>query len=272
MFAHDFVRHAWLAGTGIGLCCGALGWFAVLRGQLFAGDALSHVAFVGAIGAALVPIDVRLGLFALTVAVAFGMAGLGRRAQAGDEVVGLVFAWILGLGLLLLTLLARSSAGGTGVAAANALFGSIYSLSAGAAASAAAVGFGLVAGLAMVLRPLLLASLDPELAIARGIPVRGLGVAFLLAIGLITADGTPSIGALLVLGLLAAPAGAAHKLAAGPRRGVALSAALAVLAVWGGLTVSYLLPAVPPSSAIIALAAGAYAAASARERWRGRAA
>ena len=100
--------------------------------QLFAGDALSHVAFVGAIGAAVVGLDERVGLFVLTLAVAGGMAALGPRRRADDAVIGTVFAWILGIGMLLLTLLATSSAGGAGISAANALFGSIYSLSAGA--------------------------------------------------------------------------------------------------------------------------------------------
>lgn len=268
MFDHDFVRNAYLAGTGIGLSCGVLGWFIVLRGQLFAGDALSHVAFVGAIAAALIGIDERFGVFALTVLLAAGMAGLGRRAEAGDDVIGLLFAWILGIGLLLLALLAKSAAGGTGVAAVNALFGSIYSLSAGASALAAAIGVLVAAGALTVLRPLLLASLDGELAAIRGVPVRVLGVGFLVAVALITADGTQAIGALLVLGLLGAPAGAAHQLTADPRRGIALSAAVAVLAVWGGLALAYAVPALPPSSAIIGLAAAAYACAAASRRLR----
>jgi zinc/manganese transport system permease protein len=270
MFAHDFVRHAWLAGTGVGLCCGVVGWLVVLRAQLFAGDALSHVAFVGAIAAALVGVDERLGLFATTAAVALAMAGMGRRARASDDVIGLVFAWILGVGLLLLALVARSAAGGTGVAAVNALFGSIYSLSAGQAATTSAVGLGVTLVVLVALRPLMLSSLDPDLAATLGVPVRALGVLVLLALGAIAADGTLAVGALLVLGLLAAPAGAAHKLASDPRRGLALSGALAVAAVWGGLVLSYAIPQLPPSSAIIALAAGAYAAAGLWGSWRRR--
>jgi zinc/manganese transport system permease protein len=262
MFAHDFVRNAYLAGTGIGLGCGIIGWFVVLRAQLFAGDALSHVAFVGAIAAAVIGIDPRIGLFVLTLAGAGVLAGLGRRAQADDTTIGLLFAWILGVGLLLLSLLATSAAGGSGIAAVNALFGSIYSLSAGASLLAALIALA-ACGVALVaLRPLLLSSVDPELATIRGVPVRRLGVAFLILVALITADGTQAIGALLVLGLLSAPAGAAHQLTADPRRGLALSAAIAVGAVWGGLALSYAIASIPPSSAIVGLAATAYAAAS----------
>src|SRR5437763_1797765 len=99
MFAHGFVRDAYLAGTFIALACGVIGWLVVLRGQVFAGDALSHVAFVGAIGAAVIGLDERVGLFALTLALAAAMAALGRRSQADDVVIGITFAWILGLGV-----------------------------------------------------------------------------------------------------------------------------------------------------------------------------
>jgi zinc/manganese transport system permease protein len=262
MLAHDFVRNAYLAGTAIGLGCGIIGWFVVLRGQLFAGDALSHVAFVGAIAAAVLGLDERVGLFVLTVAMAGGMAALGPRSQAGDTVIGLMFAWILGVGLLLLSLLATSSAGASGISAANTLFGSIYSLGAGASRVAALIAVAVAVAILLAHRPLLLASLDAELAAVRGVPVRALGAGFLIALALLTADGTQAIGALLLLGLLSAPAGAAHRLTADPRRGVALSALLAVGCVWGGLAISYAVGSIPPSSAIIGLAGAAYALAA----------
>src|SRR5436309_235874 len=116
MFTHDFVRNAYLAGTPIALACGGLGWFVVLRAQVFAGDALSHVAFVGAIAAGVLGLDERVGLFGLTLFVALALAGLGRRAQADDAVIGTTFAWMLGVGLLLLTVLAMSANGGNGIA------------------------------------------------------------------------------------------------------------------------------------------------------------
>jgi zinc/manganese transport system permease protein len=262
VFAHAFIRNAYLAGTFVALACGCLGWFVVLRGQLFAGDALSHVAFVGAIAAAVAGVDERIGLFALTLLVAGGMAGLGRRAQADDAVIGTVFAWILGIGLLLLTILATSSAGGNGVTTANALFGSIYSLTTGGSVLAAAIALSVVLALLAGFRPLLLATIDPELAIVRGVPVRLLGVVFLGLLAVVTAESTQAVGALLLLGLLAAPAGAAHKLVRGPVRGVAASGALAVVAMWGGLALSYAISSLPPSSAIIGLAAAEYAGAS----------
>jgi zinc/manganese transport system permease protein len=270
MFAHDFVRNAYLAGTFIALACGTIGWLVVLRGQLFAGDALSHVAFVGAIGAAVLGADERVGLVVLTLALAGAMATLGRRAQADDVVIGITFAWILGLGVLALTLLATSTNAASGITAANALFGQIYTLGAGPARLAALVGLVIAAVVLAGFRPLLLSTLDPELAVVRGVRVRVLGAAFLALLAVVTAESTEAVGALLLLGLLAAPAGAAQLLSARPYVGLALSAGIAVAAMWGGLALSYAIAALPPSSAIIGLAAGAYLAAALLVRIRRR--
>jgi zinc/manganese transport system permease protein len=268
MFAHEFVRNGYLAGTFIALACGTVGWLIVLRAQVFAADALSHVAFVGAIAAVALGLDERLGLFIATIAVAAGLGLLGPRGQAGDVVIGIVFAWILGIGVLLLTVLATSPQGGNGVTGANTLFGSIYSLSASASRVTAVVGLGVAVATVICFRPLVLSTLDGELATLRGVPVRLLGVAFLGLVAVVTAESTQAIGALLLLGLISAPAGAAHQLTARPYRGLALSAALAIAATWGGLALSYAIPSLPPSTAIIGLAAAAYAAAGLTRRAR----
>jgi zinc/manganese transport system permease protein len=262
MFAHEFVRNAWLAGTFIALACGVIGWFVVVRAQVFAGDALSHVAFVGAIAAAVAGVDERVGLFALTLALAGAMGALGRRAQADDVTIGITFAWILGIGVLLLAILATSGTGASGITTANALFGSIYSLSAGAAIIAAAVTVAVTGFVLGVARPLLLATLDPELATLRGVPVRALGLAFLAALAIVCAESTQAVGALQLLGLIAAPGGAARALTARPYRGLAISGAIAVGSMWGGLALSYAIGQLPASTAIIGLAAGTYAAAA----------
>jgi zinc/manganese transport system permease protein len=263
MLTHEFFRSALLAGTFVAAACGVVGYFVVLRVQVFAGDALSHVAFVGAIAAAVVGVDERAGLFALTLVLGAAMAGLGRRAQADDVTIGIVFSWVLGLGVLLIALLSTSSSGGNGLIVANTLFGSIFGLSAGQGELAAAIGFGVVLLAMTIARPLLFASLDPELAGLHGVPVRALGLALLLLIGIVTAEGTQAIGALLVLGLIAAPAGAALRLTSRPYLGMALSGAIALAAMWGGIALSYAVPSLPPSTAIVALAVGAYALASA---------
>jgi zinc/manganese transport system permease protein len=185
-------------------------------------------------------------------------AGLGERARADDVTVGVAFAWILGLGVLFLDLFNAGAGGGSGIIGARALFGSIFGLSGGQALLAAAIAVVLIAAALTIARPLLFASLDPAVAIARGVPAGMLGTIFLVLVGADAAEATQAVGALLLLGLLAAPAGAAHRLTASPYRGMALSAALALASVWIGIAISYRSAALPPSSAIVLVAGGIY--------------
>jgi zinc/manganese transport system permease protein len=258
MFAHEFFRNALLAGTSIALACGLVGHFLVLRAQVFAGDALSHVAFTAALAAAAAGVDTRIGLFAGTVAFALILGGIGERASADDVTIGIVFAWILGLGVFFLALFSTGSGGGNGLLGARALFGSIFGLSAGDARLAAVIGVGIVATILAIARPLLFASVDLAVAATRGVPVRVLGLLFLALAGATAGEATQAVGALLLLGLLAAPAGAAQRLSANPYVALALSGAFAVLAVWLGLVLSYLIPSLPPSTAVIGVAAAIY--------------
>jgi zinc/manganese transport system permease protein len=258
MFAQEFVRNAWLAGTAIALASGLVGYFVVLRAQVFAGDALSHVAFTGALAAAAAGIDIRIGLFAATIAIALALGSLGDRSNADDVTIGVTFAAILGLGVYFLALFSAGSGGGNGLLGARTLFGSIFGLSAADAVVAALIAAGIIALLLAIARPLLFASIDPAVAAVRGIPVRALGLLLLALLAATTAEATQAIGALLALGLLAAPAGAAQRLTANPYHALGLSAAIAVVCTWAGLTLSYLIPKLPPSSAIIAVAAGIY--------------
>ena len=264
ILSHPFMRNAFLAGTGIAASCGVVGYFVVLRGQVFTGDALSHVAFTGALAALAAGFDLRLGLFGATVAVAVGMGALGRAGQADDVVIGSVFAWMLGLGVLFLSIYTAGSSGSNGTAGVSVLFGSILGLSPGAAQTAAVIGAAVCVGIVLVARPLLFASVDEGIAAAAGVPVRALGIGFLALVAVTAAGTTQAVGALLLLGLLAAPAAAAHRLTDAPYRGMALSAGLAVLAMWAGLTLSYVFPATPPSFAIVAVATAIYAVAAGR--------
>lgn len=258
MFSHEFVRHAFLAGTAIALACGLIGYFLVLRAQVFAGDALSHVAFTGALAAAAAGIDTRIGLFAGTILLAVILGGLGDRSRADDVTIGILFVWILGLGVLFLALFSSGTGGGNGLLGARTLFGSIFGLSGADARLAAVIAAAIILVLLTIARPLLFASIDPLVAAARGVPVRALGLLLLALLGATTAEATQAIGALLLLGLIAAPAGAAHRLAANPYRALGLSAVLAVLSTWTGLTLSYVIPQLPPSSAIVAVAGAIY--------------
>jgi zinc/manganese transport system permease protein len=262
MFSHPFMQYAFLAGTAVALAAGLVGYFLVLRAQVFTADALSHVAFTGALAALAAGLDARLGLFAVTIMVALGMGALGRRARADDVVIGGVFAWILGLGVFFLTLYTTTRSGANGSASVTVLFGSIFGLTGPRAALTALIAAGICLIMAAIARPLLFASLDETVAAARGVPVRLLGYGFLALVGTTAAEATQVVGALLILGLLAAPAGAASRLTTRPLRALWLSAAIAVASVWIGLTASYTLPTMPPSFAILAVATGVYALAA----------
>ncbi|HTY72535.1 MAG TPA: metal ABC transporter permease [Actinomycetes bacterium] len=261
LFSHAFMVDALLAGVPIAALAGLVGYFMVLRSQIFTGDALSHAAFTGALGALAFGIDARLGLFTVTLAVAAGLGLLGNHGRADDVVIGTVFAWVLGLGVLALSVYASSyHATSNGAAGVTVLFGSIFGISSTQATLAAAIAFVLIGLMLGIARPLLFASLDQAIAAARGVPVRGLGVVFLLIVGATAAEATQAVGALLLLGLLAAPAGAAQRLTTRPYVGMTLAAALSMLAMVTGLLTSYLIPKVPPSFAILAVATLIYAA------------
>src|SRR5262249_41450448 len=170
---HPFMRYAFVAGTAVALAAGLIGYFLVLRAQIFTADALSHVAFAGALGALAAGLDLLLGLFVMTIAVALGMGALGRRARPDDVVIGGVFAWILGLGVLFLRLYTTPRGGSaSGRAGVGVLFGSISGFPGAGAALPAAIALGVCVALAAVARPLLFASLDEAVAAARGVPVR----------------------------------------------------------------------------------------------------
>jgi zinc/manganese transport system permease protein len=234
VFTHPFMQHAFLAGTGIALACGLVGYFLVLRAQVFTGDALSHVAFAGALAALSFGIDLRVGLFAATIGVAVMMSGLGRRGRADDAVIGNVFAWILGLGVFFLTLYTTTRSTANSTAGPTVLFGSIFGLSASQATAAVWIGGGIVLAL----------------------------------VGATAAEAAQAVGSLLLLGLIAAPAGTALLLTDLPYRGLAISAGLAVAELWAGLALSYTTPSMPPSFAIIAVASCGYVSAMAYSRLR----
>lgn len=276
MLGQEFMRNALLAGTFVALACGVSGWFVVLRAQVFAGDALSHVAFPGALAAAAAGIDERVGLFAATVLVGSGIGllglgggGAGRSRSGGvggsaaqDTAIGIVFTFVLGLGVFFLTLFGMSAGGGAGIQAAHTLFGSIYGLGGGEARVSAAVALAATVGTLAIARPLLFVSLAADVAAARGVPARALSIGFLALLGVVAAGATQAVGALLLLGLLTGPAAAAHRLTGRPYVGITLAGGLAVGAMWGGLALSYAVPRLPPSTAVVTLAVGVYALAA----------
>lgn len=256
--SQPFFAHALLAATGIAAACGLAGYFLVLRAQVFTADALSHVAFTGAMAALAFGIDARLGLFATTVGIAVLMGLLGRRGTADDVVIGNVFAWILGLGALFLAVYTTSRSTGNGSAGVTVLFGSIFGLSWSQASLAALIAVGVCVLLVVVARPLLFGTVDPDVARAKGVPVRALSLVFLALVGVCSAEASQAVGALLLLGLLAAPAATALRLANRPYRALGLSVLIALLDAWIGLGLSYAIPVLPPSFAVVTVATVGY--------------
>lgn len=262
LLSAPFMQHALLAGTAIALLSGLVGYFVVLRGQVFAGDALSHVAYAGALAALAAGVDLRFGLFAACIAVGLLLGVLGGRGTADDAVIGTTFAWVLGLGVFFLALYTKHHASGNSTANVNVLFGSIFGISSSQAWTATWIALAGLAVLFLIARPLLFSSLDPAVAAARRVPVRLLGPLFLGLVGVTAAEASQAIGALLLFGLLAAPPAAAQLLTDRPWRAFALSGALAVAAVWTGLVIAYAFPKLPASFDIMTVSAALYAGAA----------
>ncbi len=258
IFSHPFMRNAFIAGTAIAAASGLVGYFVVLRSQVFSADALSHVAFTGALAALAFGIDARIGLFAATVLVAIVIGLLGRRGRADDVVIGAVFTGVLGAGVLFLSIYTNSGSATNGAANVNVLFGSIFGLGRGQAYVAFAIGVAVCVAVVAIARPLLFASLDEAVARARGVPVQWLGIVFLILVGVVAAEATQAVGALLLVGLIAGPAGAARLLTDRPWIGLVAAAGIAVCAMWIGLAMSYLDGSLPPSFSIMAVVAASY--------------
>jgi zinc/manganese transport system permease protein len=251
LFSHAFVQNAFIAGTIVAVLCGIIGYFVILRGQAFASESLSHVGFAGATGAALVGISGLAGMFLLTLISALGMGAIGSRLRGRDVEIGMVLTFVLGLGVLFLSLVQNTTR------AVGVLFGSILSVSRGDTWVTLAAGIGVLAALAVIFRPLQFASFDPEVAEARGIPVQRLSILFTLLLAVTVSVAVQVVGVLLVFALLVVPAATAEHLTNRPASMVALSIALAVGSIWGGLALAFIANA-PASFFIVALITSGY--------------
>jgi zinc/manganese transport system permease protein len=251
---YDFMRQALLAGTLLGVVAGLVGYFVVLRHQAFAGESLSDVAFTGALGGAAFGINPVFTLLAITTLVALLMGGLGERLQRRDVAIGTVLAWVLGVGVLFLSLFtSRSSGTGTGFSGVALLFGNILGISVPEIRTIAVISILAVGILVIIARPLLFASIDPDVAAARGVPVRILGLGFMVLLAVTVSEATLAVGALLVFALLLLPAASAQKITTRPYAGMALAATLAMITTWIGVAIGYYTDF--PSSVCISLLA-----------------
>ena len=264
MLDYDFMRNAFTAATVVAIVSGTVGYFLVLRGQTFAGHALAHVGFTGATGAVLIGVSPLWGLVLVTMAGGIGMGLMGERLAQRDVAIGLVLAVSLGFGLLFLHFYTAFAAQATAL-----LFGNVLAVDVGTVWTLLALGIASLAGLAVISRPLLFASLQPELAEAKGVSLRLYSVLFLAIVALATAECAQIVGVLLVFTLMVGPAAAAQRLTSGVGKGVLLSAALALAEAWLGITLAFYTDW-PTSFWIATLSGAAYLAASLPDAWRAR--
>jgi zinc/manganese transport system permease protein len=238
---YPFMVNAFRAGAIVAVLAGLVGWFMVLRRQSFAGHTLAVVGFPGAAGAVLVGVSATYGLLAFAVAAALVIglvpASTGRSYSEESAVTGTVNAFALACGYLFVVLY-----GGYVSGASALLFGSFLGISPGQVVLLLVLATLTLVGLAAIGRPLLFASVDPDVAAARGVPVRTLSVAFLVLLGVAAAEVSQITGTLLVFALLVVPAAAAQAWTARPVVGAALAVLIGVAVVWTSLFVAYFSP------------------------------
>jgi zinc/manganese transport system permease protein len=252
MFQYDFMVHAFQAGTVVAIVAGVIGYFVVVRATSFAAHALSHIGFAGATGAVVLGLSPVLGLLAFTVGSGVAVGALGSRIRGRDVTIGIVLAWMLGLGVLFISLYT-----GYATEAYALLFGEILGISDRDVVIAVLAAVPTLLAVAVLYRPLLFSSVDENLAAARGVPVTALSIAFMVVLALAVTEAVQVVGVLLIFALLVTPAAIAVRWTQRPAGAIAISAALALLFTWAGLTIAFYSPH-PVSFFITSLAFGTY--------------
>ncbi|HEX4325103.1 MAG TPA: metal ABC transporter permease [Gaiellaceae bacterium] len=264
LLAEHFVHTALWAGAVAAVVSGAIGVFVVARGMSFAVHAISELGFTGAAGALVIGIDPVLGVLGGSLLVGVVLGLLSLRGRERDSAIGAVLAFGLGIGVLFLSLYQANATFAT-----NLLFGSILGVSDAQLRDLAIVGGIVLVGLAVVYRPLFFSSVDPEIAAARGVPLRLISVAIFLLLALTTAEAIQVVGVLLVLALVITPAAAALRLTGRPGLAVLLSVSIALVSTEGGILLSLAKPW-PTSFFITSISFAAYVAARFVDWNRGR--
>jgi zinc/manganese transport system permease protein len=234
MFAYEFMTNAFAAAGIVAAVSGIVGYFLVMRGQTFAGHALSHIGFAGATGAGLIGLAPLWGLLAFTLAAGVAMGALGERISNRDVAIGVILSLALGFGLLFLHYYTSFATQATAL-----LFGNVLAVDHAMIIALAVLGAITLGALAAIMRPLIFASLQPELAEAKGVPLRFVSTAFLTIVALAVSACAQIVGVLLVFTLMVGPPAAAQRVATGLWSGLFLSAALALAVAWLGLTMAF---------------------------------
>jgi zinc/manganese transport system permease protein len=244
MWQYSFFRNAFLAGTMIAVVAGVIGYLVVLRRAAFATHALGHTGFSGAAGAVLLGVNPVYGLLLFTMSTGTGIALLGPRAANRDVEIGTVLAFALGVGLLFISLYT-----GYDTEVYSILFGEVLGISASQVALTVEAGFLILAATAVMYRPLLFASLDEDVAEAKGLPMFGLGLSFMLLLAVTISIAVQIIGVLLIFALIVTPAAIAVRLTKRPLYAVLIAILVGLFATWTGLFIAFYEP--PPASFFI---------------------
>lgn len=230
MLAFPPFQNAFVAGTLVAIVAGCVGYFLLLRGLTFAGHALSHVGFAGAAGALLLGVAPIFGLLAFTLIAAVGIGAIGRRVDERDISIGIIMTLMLACGSLFIALYH-----GYAEQAYSILFGTVMGISHADVLVTMILCLAVLAGLAIVFRMLLFASYDPQVAEARGVPVRGLAMLFMFLVAITVSLSVQIVGILLIFTLLVGPAAAAMQLSASPIRAILIAMGLALSYTWMGI-------------------------------------
>jgi zinc/manganese transport system permease protein len=253
MLSFEVFQNAYLAGTIIAIVAGIIGYFVVLRRSAFATHALGHVGFSGAAGAVVYGVNPVYGLLLFTMGGGSGIALLGRRASTRDIEIGTVLAFMLGLGLLFLSLY-----NGYATEAYAILFGEIEGISLAQVYFTFETSIVVLAVLAVIYRPLLFSSLDEDVAEARGLPMLALGLAFMLLLAVAISIAVQVIGVLLIFALMVTPAAVAVRVTKRPLTAVIVSVLVALSCTWLGIFVAVFQGQFPVSFFIVSFAFAIY--------------
>jgi zinc/manganese transport system permease protein len=233
LLGYEFVQNALAAGLVIAIVAGTVSRFVVARNMSFAVHAISELGFTGSAGFILLRWSPVLGLLVGSAITALFIGTLGVRVRERDAVVGVVMAFGLGLGVLFITLYK-----GYANTAFALLFGTITGVSRNDLVLLTAIGVVALVTLAIIYRPLLFATVDPEVAEARGVPIRALAVVFLLIMAAAVSEAIQVVGVLLILTLLITPGAAAERLTPRPGQATLYSMGIAVFCTIGGILLS----------------------------------
>ncbi|KHO17942.1 zinc ABC transporter permease [Mycolicibacterium setense] len=249
-----FMRNALIGGTLVALAAGLIGYFVIVRNTAFAAHALAHIGLPGATGAALLGLPVGMGLLAFCVGGALVIGTLGSRAHDREVATGTVLALATGFGLFFNSLATKNSSTLT-----NVLFGNLLAITHQQLLTFAALLLVLAATVVFVFRPLLFASVNAQVAEAKGVPVRALSVLFMVLLGIAVTMAVLAVGTLLLFALVVTPAATAIMVTARPILAMTISTAISVVSVWAGLTISAIFN-MPPSFVIVTIACGIWLA------------